>query len=173
VFNNEEKMKSLMKEKIPSHKCNPEKVVKAQSVQDIESKKKQVDKELIDFLVLMFGQSTVVLFLKAEELALPYADFSLPNRKNNTWIVDDDNNGQSPFWVEREDHYINIDLDSIEEKEKHWAYCVIKGEGHEKSVMMKKEDSIDFSKIAKATFGAFQVKIDGSMRYFFMYLKFK
>jgi hypothetical protein len=38
---------------------------------------------------------------------------------------------------------------------------------------MKKEDSIDFSKIAKATFGAFQVKIDGSMRYFFMYLKFK
>jgi hypothetical protein len=170
VFNNEEETKSLMKEKPPSHKCDPKKVVKS-SVQDIESKKKQMHKDLIDFLVLMFGQNTVVLYLKAEELALPYADFSLPYRKNNTWI-DDNNNGQSPLWGEKEDHYINIDLDNIEQKEKHWAYRVIK-EGHEKSVIIKKEDLIDFFKIAKATFGAFQVKIDGSLLYLFMYLKLK
>lgn len=43
------------------------------------------------------------------------------------------------MWVEKEDHYINIDLDNIEEKEKHWAYRVIKEGGHEKSVIMKKK----------------------------------
>ena len=77
MFNNEKEMKSLMGEKLPSHKCDPKKVVEAQNSRDIENKQKQVHKELIDFLVLIFGQSTVVLYLKAEELALPYPDFSL------------------------------------------------------------------------------------------------
>jgi hypothetical protein len=62
------------------------------------------------------------------------------------------------LWVEKEDHYINIDLDNIEEKEKHWAYRVIKEGGHEKSIIMKKEDLIDFIKTTKATFGGFQAK---------------
>jgi hypothetical protein len=101
-------------------------------------------------------------YVKAEELDLSYPDFSLPYRKNNTRV--DDDNKQSPLRTEK-DHYINIDLDNIEEKQKHWAYRVIKEEeGNEKSIITNKEDLIDFFKTTKATFGAFQVKIDGSIR---------
>jgi hypothetical protein len=171
VYNNEEEMKSLIRDKPPSHICDPKKIVKAQNGQDLESKKKQADKELINFLVLMFGQSAVALYLKAEEFALSYPDFSLPYRKNNTRI--DDNNKQSSLHAEK-DQYINIDLDNKEDKQKHWAYRVIKEEeGHEKSIITNKEDLTDFFKTTKATFGAFQVKIDASIRYFFMYLKMK
>jgi hypothetical protein len=54
--------------------------------------------------------------------------------------------------------FLSIDLDNIEEKEKHCAYRVIKGERHEKSIITKKEDFIDFIKTTKATFGETKLK---------------
>jgi hypothetical protein len=74
-------------------------------------------------------------------------------------------------------NFINIDLATI--KEKSWLYDVIKEIVYEKKSLSKttttaisidKDGLIDFLKTAKTTYGVFKAEIDGSTRYFFIYL---
>lgn len=79
-------------------------------------------------------------------------------------------------WIKEEDC---IDLGNIShcnnvENEKNWACRVIKEEGSIKTIKINKYELTDFVKIAKATFGVFQVQLDdgGDKRYFLISIKF-
>jgi hypothetical protein len=68
-------------------------------------------------------------------------------------------------------NFINIDSATI--KEKSWLYDVIKEIESSKTttaISIDKDGLIDFLKTAKATYGIFKAEIDGSTRYFFIYL---
>lgn len=114
--------------------------------------------QLIIIICLGFSQSRAV-HLKAEELFLPAE-------------VNNDNDTEMQFSAGDEDqgHYCGIHLGNIEEKS--WAHSLLK-EGIEKSILMHMQDLIDFVTTANASFGVFKTKINGTMRYFFMYLDIK
>jgi hypothetical protein len=75
------------------------------------------------------------------------------------------------------DNFINIDSATI--KEKSWLYDVMKEIVYEKkssskttttAISIDKDQLIDFLKTTKGTYGTFKAEIDGSTRYFFIYL---
>jgi len=163
VFNNEEEMRSLLKIKPLSHICDPKKVEDLQkNIQDVQGKKKRLYNDLISILLqlviiiyLGFSQMRAV-HLKAEELFLP------PQ-------VNNDNDTKMQF-LAGEEAYGGIDLGNVEAKD--WAHNLFK-EASEKSIPMLMPDLIDFLSTAKASFAFFKTKINGSMRYFFIYLDIK
>jgi len=73
-------------------------------------------------------------------------------------------------WIEEEEY---IDLDNIShsnnvEKEKNWDCRVIKEEGSIKTIKIDNDELTDFVNNAKATFGAFQVRLDDGHKHYFL-----
>ena len=99
------------------------------------------------------GATGVDVYLKAQELYGPKLLLShLGNKKLP----------ENRSWIEEEDYF---DLDNIShsnnvEKEKNWAYRLIKEEGSIKTIKINKNELTDFVNNAKATFGAFRVHLD-------------
>jgi hypothetical protein len=99
------------------------------------------------------GGARVDVYLKAQELNSPKL---LLQHMGNKKLP------ENRSWIEEEEY---IDLDNIShsnnvEKEKNWAYRVIKEEGSIKTIKINKNELTDFVNNAKATFGAFRVHLD-------------
>ena len=196
VYSNSKDMISLVKSTKPfPHRCNPEKVADAQiNIQDIQSKKNASENELIKLLLLLifglwcyFPQNKICL--KTEELiSLPYSSSELDpvHRQDNHYssqlhedeIEEQKQQQQVPmsFGVQREQincNSIDIDLNKVEKS--HWAYrAIAKAQDNRKSsIVIDGSELMDFVKVVKASYGILIKNIDGSTRYFFMYLSFK
>jgi hypothetical protein len=99
------------------------------------------------------GGARVDVHLKAQELNS--SKLLLPHMGNKKLP-------ENRSWIEEEDYF---DLDNIShsnnvEKEKNWAYRVIKEEGSIKTIKINKNELTDFVNNAKATFGAFRSHLD-------------
>jgi hypothetical protein len=112
------------------------------------------------------GGAGVDVHLKAQELNSPKL---LLQHTGNKKLP------ENKSWIKEEDC---IDLGNIShsnnvENEKNWAYRVIKEEGTIKMIKINKYELTDFVKIAKATFGVFQVQLDDGRgkRYFIISIK--
>jgi hypothetical protein len=107
------------------------------------------------------GATGVDVHLKAQELYGPKLLLShLGNKKLP----------ENRSWIEEEDYF---DLDNIShsnnvEKEKNWAYRLIKEEGSIKTIKINKNELTDFVNNAKATFGAFRVHLDDGGKHYFL-----
>ena len=75
VYSNDGGMKSLLFTKPHSHSCDPKKVVDAQKVQDIKTKKNELENQLVTFLVYLTFTCSLFcakkLYLVTEELICP------------------------------------------------------------------------------------------------------
>jgi hypothetical protein len=107
------------------------------------------------------GGARVDVYLKAQELNSPKL---LLQHMGNKKLP------ENRSWIEEEEY---IDLDNIShsnnvEKEKNWAYRVIKEEGVMKIIKIDNDELKDFVNNAKATFGAFQVRLDDGHKHYFL-----
>jgi hypothetical protein len=110
---------------------------------------------------LQGGGARVDVHLKAQELNSP--KLLLPHMGNKKLP-------ENRSWIEEEEY---IDLDNIShsnnvEKEKNWDFRVIKEEGVMKIIKIDNDELTDFVNNAKATFGAFQVRLDDGHKHYFL-----
>jgi hypothetical protein len=182
LSNNEEEMKSLIYTKPQPHKCTSKNLVEAKKVHDARIKKNELENNLIKDLQLFTNVCANLqdkkLFLETKELI--YSPNYFMDRLISQSINDfHDNNDQKPYlrcWVEGEQvncNSVHINLTAMDEK--YWANraiyeCVKSGQS---SFELNNNEFVDFLKVTKGTLGVLTTpNVDGSIRYFFMYISF-
>ena len=115
----------------------------------------------------------MTISLKAEELVAASYSTGVQDTKNNPQLHGITE--ASPTSIKEEDH-IDIDLKKISVN--HWAKRIFKekGQGDERSIVIRLDELLDFIHTTKATFAVFRVKIGDdnfrAERYFLVYLVF-
>ena len=128
-----------------NHRCDPQKLQKAQSVTDIPGILCKRRQELIFYLTLMVNDMTKqpeLVDLTAVEVTSGVFDIRLNNYEEC------------------------IDLDSLESVTLDWVYRAAK----EGKTMINRIDVQEFLVIFEGTLGFFRLTIDGVKRYFFVYI---
>jgi hypothetical protein len=161
-----------------AHTCDAKNVSDAKFVLDIQSKKEQAHTYLTNMLlqtvlriITWSGRRTISL--KAEELVPASYSSGLEYTENNLQL---DGNTEASLISTKEEDHIDIDLEEISEN--HWANHIFKekGQGDERSIVLRIDELLDFIHTTKATFGTFRIKIgDDSFRaerYFLLYIVF-
>jgi hypothetical protein len=161
-----------------AHTCDAKDVSDTKFVLDIQSKKEQVHTNLTNLLLRTVLRINVWschrrISLKAEELVSASHSSRLKDTRNNLQLGD--NTEPSLISSKEKDH---IDIDLEEKSENHWANRIFKekGQGDERSIVIRIDELLDFIHITKATFAVFQVKIGDdnfrTERYFLVYIVF-
>jgi hypothetical protein len=168
LYDNEKEAKFLYEPPRP-HKCDPKKIVDDNHVDEPQTLKDDLQKELTE-LLLYSAITTIVslgfqpVHLKAIELdSRNYAHGKEQQQTGNCPSIGNVNENSTPLVEEGFKELRNLD-------EKHWAFQAIKNGEYAISIPSRLDQLIDFLFINKGSFGIFRSMIDGSMRYFFMYL---
>jgi biopolymer transport protein ExbD len=115
----------------------------------------------------------MTISLKAEELVAASYSTGVQDTTNNPQL--DSNTEASLVSIKEEDH---IDIDLEEKSENHWTNHIFKekGQGDERSIVIRLDELLDFIHTTKATFAVFRVKRNDdnfrAERYFLMYIVF-
>jgi len=168
LYDNEKEAKFLYEPPHP-HKCDPEKIVDDNHVDEPQTLKDDLQKGLTE-LLLYSAITTIVslgfqpVHLKAIELdSRNYAHEKEQQQTGNCPSIGNVNENSTSLVEEGFKELRNLD-------EKHWAFQAIKNGEYAISIPSRLDQLIDFLFINKGSFGIFRSMINGSMRYFFMYL---
>jgi len=168
LYNNEKEVKFLY-ERPPPHKCDPKKIVEDKHVHEPQTLKDDLQKGLME-LLLNSAITTIVLsgfqpvHLKVTELdSRNHAHGKEQQQTGNCPSMGNVNENSTPLVEEDIKELRNLD-------EKHWAFQTIKNGEYVISIPSRLDQLIDFLFTNKGSFGIFRSIINGSMRYFFMYL---
>lgn len=171
LYDNEQEAKFLH-EPPPPHKCDPKKNVDDKHVDEPHTLKNDLQKGLME-LLLNSAITTIVslgfqpVHLKAIELdSRNYAHEKEQQRTGNCPSIGNVNENSTPLVEEGIKELRNLD-------EKHWAFQAIKNGEYVISIPSHLDQLIDFLFTNKGSFGIFRSMINGSTRYFFMYLSWK
>ena len=153
----------------PPHKCDPKKIVDYKHVDELQTLKDDLQKGLME-LLLNSAITTIVFLgfqpvhLKAIELdSRNYAHEKEQQQTGNSPNIGNVNENSTPLVEEGFKELRNLD-------EKHWAFQAIKNGEYVISIPSRLDQLIEFLFTNKGSFGIFRSMINGSMRYFFMYL---
>lgn len=168
LYDNEKEAKFLY-EPPPPHKCDPKKIVDYKHVDKLQTLKDDLQKGLME-LLLNSAITTIVFLgfqpvhLKAIELdSRNYAHEKEQQQTGNSPNIGNVNENSTPLVEEGFKELRNLD-------EKHWAFQAIKNGEYVISIPSRLDQLIEFLFTNKGSFGIFRSMINGSMRYFFMYL---
>ena len=168
LYDNEKEAKFLY-EPPPPHKCDPKKIVDYKHVDKLQTLKDDLQKGLME-LLLNSAITTIVFLgfqpvhLKAIELdSRNYAHEKEQQQTGNSPNIGNVNENSTPLIEEGFKELRNLD-------EKHWAFQAIKNGEYVISIPSRLDQLIEFLFTNKGSFGIFRSMINGSMRYFFMYL---
>jgi hypothetical protein len=161
-----------------AHTCDAKDVSDTKFVLDIQSEREQAHIDLTNMLLRMVlriitWSGRMTISLKAEELVAASYSTGVQDTKNNPQLHGITE--ASPTSIKEEDH-IDIDLKKISVN--HWAKRIFKekGQGDERSIVIRLDELLDFIHTTKATFAVFRVKIGDdnfrAERYFLVYLVF-
>jgi hypothetical protein len=120
-------------------------------------------RQVVIFRIISQNQGDRQLRLSAIEFGGPQA---LLQHIGNKKLSD------NKSWIEEEDYIdlgkISRSSDSSVEKQNHWAYQLIKEEGHRKIIKINENELSEFIGVCKATFGTFQIQMDARRRRYFV-----
>jgi hypothetical protein len=167
LYDNEKEAKFLY-EPPPPHKCDPKKIVDYKHVHEPQTLKDDLQKGLME-LLLNSAITTIVslgfqpVHLKAIELDSRNYAHEKQQQTGNCPSIGNVNENSTPLVEEGFKELRNLD-------EKHWAFQAIKNGEYVISIPSRLDQLIEFLLTYKGSFGIFRSMINGSMRYFFMYL---
>jgi hypothetical protein len=168
LYDNEKEAKFLYEPPRP-HKCDPKKIVEDNHVDESQTLNHDLQKGLTELLLYSAITTIVTLgfqpvHLKAIELdSRNYAHGKEQQQTGNCPSIGNVNEKSTPLVEEGFKELCNLD-------EKHWAFQAIKNGEYVISIPSRLDQLIEFLLTYKGSFGIFRSMINGSMRYFFMYL---
>jgi hypothetical protein len=159
LYDNEKEAKFLQ-EPPPPHKCDPKKIVDDKPHLKNDLQELLLNSAIITIVSLGFQP----VHLKAIELdSRNYAHGKEQQQTGNCPSIGNVNENSIPLVEKGLKELRNLD-------EKHWAFQAIKNGEYVISIPSRLDQLIDFLFTNKGSFGIFRSIINGSMRYFFMYL---
>jgi hypothetical protein len=168
ILHDNEKEAKFLQELPPPHKCDPKKIVDDRHVHEPHLKN-DLQKGLMELLLqsaftTIFSLGFQPVHLKAIELdSRGYLHGKEQQQTGNCPSIGNVNENSTPLVEEGLKELRDLD-------EKHWAFQAIKNGEYVISIPSRLDQLIDFLFTNKGSFGIFRSIINGSMRYFFMYL---
>jgi hypothetical protein len=163
LYDNEKEAKFLQ-EPPPPHKCDPKKIVDDKHVHEPHLKNDLQELLLNSAIITIVSLGFQPVHLKAIELdSRNYAHGKEQQQTGNCPSIGNVNENSIPLVEKGLKELRNLD-------EKHWAFQAIKNGEYVISIPSRLDQLIEFLLTYKGSFGIFRSMINGSMRYFFMYL---